>query len=281
MKIWQEDGESIPHIKFSTNGTEPGYTEITSISNYFKYGIDYGLTEAEVVTYSLDEVTDWATHLQSDKDLIIAFVEANRFVAAIPTEVRNDLTAPYKGYKIFNTTTVQPEWYNGTAWVSTGASGGVGKICIPAEAIGTNNATRSILSSNSQTYLSFSGVGAVDDAGTTFIIPEDYASGLKFYAVWIMDGSSTDQARLALNIVQATDLSGKHNDAASETLEILDNCQNVAAWTNQVTPKVSSGLTWTPGETCILEIERDPGHVNDTANDTLYLSALIIEYTKQ
>lgn len=158
--------------------------------------------------------------------------------------------------------------------------GGQAAWSIPSESIYANAATRSFIAANSQSYLAFSGTGAVDDAGTSFIIPPDYGSGLKFRIGWIMDGTSTNQGRIALNIVQATDMGAADSATPDETIEILDDGQATTAWMNQITAYGASGLTWAAGETCVVELERDPGHASDTMTDTFYLKYLVVEYTK-
>jgi len=124
MKIWQENNEPLPSIKFSTNLVEAGFTDITSIANFFEYGEEYGLTKNQVLQYSIELVNDWATEAQSDKDLIIAFIEENTFVASVTTAIRADITAPYSGFEIFNTDSSKVEWWNGAVWYSTTAGAG-------------------------------------------------------------------------------------------------------------------------------------------------------------
>ena len=151
---------------------------------------------------------------------------------------------------------------------------------LTSQSIFANAATRSFLSANSQDFLVFSGTGAVDDAGFSFQIPEDYKGNLQFCYVWCMDGTGTGQGRLAFNIVQSTDLGKTFITDPDEVIEILDSGQDVAAWKIQISPLIASSLTWQPGECCIVEIERDPGHSNDTMADTLYLAYILIKYDK-
>jgi len=162
-----------------------------------------------------------------------------------------------------------------------GGGGGKGSFSITDRAINVNAAGRTTLATNSQSYVAFAGAGAVDDAGTSFIIPDDYKDGLAFAISWIMDGTGTDQVRFNLNILQQIDLGLEDSGTPTESLEILDDAQDTAAWKYQKTSKVVSGQTWTIGESCSLEIERDPGHANDVSADTAYLKHLIIIYNKK
>lgn len=131
MKIWKENIATNPSIIF--NDTNPSnYIDITSVTNYMLLGVSYGLTQVQVLQYALAEVLDWTTHAQAEKDLIIAFIEANHFVAVIPTEVRNDVTAPYQGFKIYNSTTGSIEWWQGAAWVDKN-SAGLTEVIIPID----------------------------------------------------------------------------------------------------------------------------------------------------
>ena len=95
-----------------------------------------------------------------------------------------------------------------------------------------------------------------------------------------MDGTGTGQGRIALNIVQSTDLGKTFIATPDEVIEILDAGQDTEAWLTQISPLVASSLDWSPGECCIVEIERDPGHANDTMADTLYLAYILIKYDK-
>ncbi len=203
----------------------------------------------------------------------------NQITLLVVTTTQRDALTASTGDMVFNSTTSQVEIYGASSWAGMGG-GGQEMMVFSAESIGTNAATRSILGTNSQTYIAFSGTGAVDDAGTSFVIPPNYSSGLKFYLIWVMDGTGTGQGRISLNIVQSSDQEAADNATVDESLEILDSGQDTTAWLIQITPKSTSVLTWVAGEVCSLEIERDPGHGSDTMADTFYLKNLIIEYTK-
>ena len=156
----------------------------------------------------------------------------------------------------------------------------VGNIRISANEIYSNTTARTIISSSAQEFLSFAGTGAIDDCGFNFKIPEDYKANLRFRICWLMDGGSTNQARIAVNIEKGNDLTGLFTDTNDEVLEILDSGQTAAAWTIQHTSYVKSGLTYSIGDTVIVKLERDPGHASDTLTNTFYLARVDIKYDK-
>ncbi len=103
-KLYIENGESIPSVIIQ-NAVDPapsGFTEATTIANFFLYGTEYGLTESETLDEIVALITDWSTHDPAEKAQVIAYIEQNHFVASITTEIRNDVTPPYNGFKIFN-----------------------------------------------------------------------------------------------------------------------------------------------------------------------------------
>ncbi len=121
-KLYIENGESIPSVIIQ-NAVDPapsGFTEATTIANFFLYGTEYGLTESETLDEIVALITDWSTHDPAEKAQVIAYIEQNHFVASITTEIRNDVTPPYNGFKIFNITTIETEWWNGSTWTTTG-----------------------------------------------------------------------------------------------------------------------------------------------------------------
>lgn len=153
-----------------------------------------------------------------------------------------------------------------------------GKIIVDAESLFANAAGKSFLGTNSQLFVVFSGTGAKDDAGFSFEIPADYKGNLRFRYVWTMDATGTGQGRILVRLVKSTDLGKTFIADADELLEILDDGQDTTEWLTQKSPTVTSQLTWKSGDICIVELERDPGHANDTMNDTLFMSFFVIEY---
>lgn len=278
MKIWSEDGESNPHIKFSTNGTEVGYTEITSIVNYFAYGFDYGLTDAEIVTYSIDEVTTWATHLQSDKDLITDFVEANRFVASIPTEVRADIAAPYLGFKIFNTTTNQPEWWNGSVWTGNGTTTTGFKEFGSADLDTLSSTTRTFLSTSGRAFLSHAGNGTSNTYCSSSIVLDQWISGGKLQ---VHCTSGLDGVKFFKYYVTVTIWNG-----GTKTQETLYFTKVLTAATSDY-PQLKTNeieLSGTllaamgNGYTITFKLGRDAADVDDDYNSSIYTEVLTFKY---
>lgn len=153
-----------------------------------------------------------------------------------------------------------------------------GRIEKDAEGIFANNATKSFLGTMSQIFIAFSGTGAIDDAGFSFQIPEDYKGNLRFHYIWSMDATGTGQGRISVRLLKSTDLEKSFIGAPDEVLEILDDGQDTAEWLVQISPTVISDFDWTPGDVCVVELERQPSHANDTMADTLFMSIFVIEY---
>lgn len=142
-----------------------------------------------------------------------------------------------------------------------------------------NNAGSATLTTTSTGFISFAGVGGVDDAGVSFRIPQDYNSNPEFSVEWSMDGSSANQLRYALNITTGNTLTELDlHTTVNETIEILDNGYVGTSWRILQTPYSGSSITYTPGTYVHVEIERDPGNVNDTLAVTSYVSGLIFRY---
>jgi len=142
-----------------------------------------------------------------------------------------------------------------------------------------NNAGSATLTTTSTGFISFAGVGGIDDAGVSFRIPQDYNSNPEFSVEWSMDGSSSNQVRYALNITTGNTLTELDlHTTVNETIQILDNGYVGTSWRILQTPYSGSSITYTPGTYVHVEIERDPGNVNDTLAVTSYVSGLIFRY---
>jgi len=142
---------------------------------------------------------------------------------------------------------------------------------------GVTTAGRSVLSSSNQHFLSFAGVGSDDAAGMSIIVPEDYCTGGEFGIYWVMDGTSSNQARIEVKLTQQGDLEGSYTDI-DETLILLDDGQTTAAWKTQFTGYVPTALDLIPGKKLHIILNRNPGHVDDTLSDTFYLEAFVFKY---
>ena len=286
MKIWSENGETTPNIKFSTNPTETGFTNITSVVNYFNYGIQYGLTDAEVVTYSIDEITTWATHAQSDKDLIIDFVEANRFVASIPSEVRDDIIAPYKGFKIFNTTTSKVEWWNASTWVSV-SGGGSSKFSrsFYADNIDNKSGTFNTVVCASSASLSilysrhlFKAFDKnIEEAiGVSFALPVGYTDGADLkVTLTTTNNTAAKGVRWVTGLTQPTATGDFSDDTDTEYLAATES--TTTGWNQDMIVLTFSGTTITKGDGLTLLVYRDTLHVDDDLNGDAYLFNVLIE----
>jgi hypothetical protein len=143
-----------------------------------------------------------------------------------------------------------------------------------------NNAGRSYLTTTSTGFLSFAGVGQVDDAGVSFRIPLDYNSEPQFSVQWTMDGTSStaNTVNYNLNITTGRTTTINEHTVVDETVSIVDEAYSGTAWRILQTPYSSSTITYNPGDYIHVELERDPSDGSDTMNDTAYVSGLIFRY---
>jgi hypothetical protein len=203
-KIYIENLIPIPSVIIQ-NEIDPapvGFTDITSIQNFFNYGIEYGLTEVETLSEIVALITDWTTHDAGEKQQVLEYIQQNHFTASITTEIRNDVSAPYLGFKIFNITTGKTEWWNGSTWTSNG--GGTPEWFPTAITLGdgfTNRATLS-LNSGAGIYIDFD---ASSDDEILFNISLDRnglvydGSDLKVELYWMKFGATGGSVKWELD----------------------------------------------------------------------------------
>lgn len=147
------------------------------------------------------------------------------------------------------------------------------------EEFSVNSAGRSVLTSTSTGFISFAGVGGIDDAGVSFEIPLDYLDTPEFNILWTMDGSSSNQIRYVLNITTGNTITELDlHTTTSESIEIFDSGYTGTSWRILSTPYSSSTINYIPGTYIHVELERDPGNVGDTLNATAYVSGLRFKY---
>jgi hypothetical protein len=154
------------------------------------------------------------------------------------------------------------------------------EIFLNDEEFSVNTAGRSVLLSTSTGFLSFAGAGQPDDAGVNFKIPLDYNSEPQFAVQWSMDGtsSSANTVNYNLNITTGNTSTINEHSVISETLSIVDEAYSGAAWRILQTPFSSSTINYSPGDYIHVELQRDPGNVNDTMIETAFVSGLIFKY---
>lgn len=196
---------------------------------------------------------------------------------------RDAIGSPATGLFIYSTTDNKLQFYNGSAWANVGGGGGVKEVSFDAEQIYNNASVATFLSATSTKYNSFSGTGSIDDAGIGLIVPSNYSSGGEFYMWWTMDGtgSTSDTARIALNITQGNKDSTDIHSQVDETLEFKNQTYSGTAWRIIRSIDVATGLTLKAGEYLHIEIERDPSHVSDNSSDTFYIQQFVFKYTSQ
>ncbi len=95
-----------------------------------------------------------------------------------------------------------------------------------------------------------------------------------------MDGSSStaNTVNYNLNITTGRTITINEHTVVSETVSIVDEAYSGTAWRILQTPFSSSTLNYVAGDYIHVELERDPANVNDTMNDTAYVSGLIFKY---
>ena len=196
---------------------------------------------------------------------------------------RDAISTPATGLFIYSTTDNKLQFYNGAAWSNVHGGGNTKELVFHSEEISGNAATRTILTSTSTTYISFSGTGTVDDGGIGLIVPEDYGSGGSFYMWWTMDGtgSTSDTARIVLNLTQGNKDSTDVHSQIDTIIEFKNQTYSGTAWRIIRSAEISSGLSLTAGEYIHAEIERDPSHSSDNSSDTFYIQLFVFKYTSQ
>lgn len=132
-------------------------------------------------------------------------------------------------------------------------------------ALGT--ATRVVLSPLIMNTTRFDGTGAVDDAGLSFIIPNNYVDNPQFYFTWRASSTGTTSAKTYIDIYTGDTSEIGSLTTVVETLSFLDvpNYSNTFLYS----PTVNSSLILSGGNNMHIRIYRDPGDVQDTYTGTL------------
>lgn len=157
--------------------------------------------------------------------------------------------------------------------------GDVARITKSAQEIGVDRAGRAFLASNEVFFVSFAGSGQPDDAGVGFIVPDDYTGGGDIAIGWTNDSSNTSQWRLECDILVKTPNSGSAYSTAEEQLVFLDTMQATVLLPRETAFKALA-TTIKAGDFVNVELLRDPAHVDDTANVTLFVAYVTFRYTK-
>jgi hypothetical protein len=151
-------------------------------------------------------------------------------------------------------------------------------IVLGDEEITIDTAGRAFIGTTTTGFISFLGSSGIDTAGVSFQIPEDYKSNAEFALWWTMDGTSTNQGRIALDITTGKTGTDIHTDI-HETIEIFDNGYSGASWRILESAYSGSSIGYTPGDYIHVQLNRDAGDGDDTLVDTMYVSALVFKYT--
>jgi hypothetical protein len=95
MKIYFENGVTSPNVQIlpDADPTPSGYTENTSIANFFAYGIQYGLTNAQTVKEIINLISDWATFPAADKTALQELANWSPTALSLGDGILNGATA--------------------------------------------------------------------------------------------------------------------------------------------------------------------------------------------
>lgn len=148
------------------------------------------------------------------------------------------------------------------------------------EIFANNNVEIQFLDGSSQAFMAFGTQGnTVYDAGFPIQMPDHFEGPVDFALQWVMDGTSTDQVRIDVNLgIASGDLSGDASTVNDDTITFLDNGQTNNAWQIQITPPTQPTVTVSRGDIINLEIERDTGNTDDDVTFTFYLMNILIRY---
>jgi len=118
LKIYKEDTGGNPSYIFQDEALDSPLevTEVTSVANFINLGFAYGISRQEVLSQALNIIPDWSTEADNNKTLVNNYIQDNTFTSSIPSEVRDSIVPPYKGFKIFNSTDLCVQFWTGAGW---------------------------------------------------------------------------------------------------------------------------------------------------------------------
>ena len=125
-----------------------------------------------------------------------------------------------------------------------------------------NTATRATLTPLVVAVTRFAGVGAVDDAGLSFIIPNDYVGSPQFYFTWRAASTSANNAKIFLDLYTGSTNNLGSLTTSVETLSIIATPTNTNTFI--FSSAATSNISFSGGNTIHARIYRDPGDGDDT-----------------
>ena len=140
-----------------------------------------------------------------------------------------------------------------------------------------NTATRSTLTPLVMAVTRFDGTGAVDDAGLSFVIPNDYVSGAQFYFTWRAASTSANNAKIYLDLYTGSTNNLGSLTSSVETLGIVTTPTNTNTFI--FSSAATSSISFSGGNTVHVRIYRDPSDAADTYTGTLDMINLNFKYT--
>ena len=139
-----------------------------------------------------------------------------------------------------------------------------------------NTATRSTLTPLVMAVTRFDGTGAVDDAGLSFTIPNDYVSGAQFYFVWRAASTSSNTAKIYLDLYTGSTNNLGSLTSSVETLGIVTTPTNTNTFI--FSSAATSSISFSGGNTVHVRVYRDPADGADTYTGTLDMINLNFKY---
>jgi hypothetical protein len=139
-----------------------------------------------------------------------------------------------------------------------------------------NTAVRSTLTPLVMVVTRFAGTGAIDDAGLSFSVPNDYVGSPQFNFVWRAATTSVNNGKIFLEIYTGSTNNLGSLTTAVETLSIISTPTN--ANTFIISSAATSNLVLSGGNSLHLRIYRDPADAGDTFTGDLDMINLNFKY---
>lgn len=125
----------------------------------------------------------------------------------------------------------------------------------------------------------FGGTGAIDDAGVSFIIPQDYLNTPQFYYTWRSSTTSANIAKIFMDIYTGTTNNLGSLTSSVETLSLTGSPTTANVFL--FSPTTSSSLVLSGGDNVHVRIYRDPSDAGDTFTGDLDMINFTFKYNSK
>lgn len=142
-----------------------------------------------------------------------------------------------------------------------------------------NTASRVTLTPLVMSVTRFVGLGAVDDAGISFMVPQDYLNTPQFYYTWRASTTSANIAKISMDIYSGTTNNLGSLTTSVETLSLTGTPTTANVFL--FSPTASSSLTLNGGDNLHVRIYRDPGDAGDTFTGDLDMINFTFKYNSK